>query len=84
MEFQQDYTFKHYDYREEVLNYICALVPNNIKGEISENLYKVLLKDLWGKIYRKKSAAKISYSVKLHSAISNNAKNTPHHKCFPE
>ena len=34
--FRPEVTFKHYSYLEEVLNYICALVPNNVKGEISE------------------------------------------------
>ena len=34
MKLQQENIFKHYNYLEEVLNYICALVPNNIKGEI--------------------------------------------------
>ena len=30
---QQEVTFKHYSYLEEVLNYIRALVPNDVKGE---------------------------------------------------
>ena len=38
MKFQQDDTFKNYNYPEEMLNYICALVPN-------EDSYKVSLKD---------------------------------------
>ena len=46
MKFQQEDTFKRYNYMEEMLNYICALVPNDIKGEILEDLYKVLLKEL--------------------------------------
>ena len=44
MKFQQEDTFKHYSYLEEVLNYIRALVPNDIKGEILKDSYKVLLK----------------------------------------
>ena len=44
MKFQED-TFKHYNYREEMLNYIRALVPNDINGEILEDLYRVLLKE---------------------------------------
>ena len=43
---QQEVTFKHYNYLEEVLNYIRALVPNNVKGEILEDRYKVLLKEV--------------------------------------
>ena len=38
MKFQQENTLKHYNYLKEVLNYICVLVPNNIKGEILEDL----------------------------------------------
>ena len=34
---QQEDTFKHYDYTEEVLNYISALIPNEMKGEILED-----------------------------------------------
>ena len=33
---QQEVTFKYYNYLEEVLNYIHALVPNDVKGEILE------------------------------------------------
>ena len=43
---QQEDAFKHYNYPEEVLNYIHALVPNDVKGEILEDWYKVLLKEL--------------------------------------
>ena len=28
--------FKHYNYLEEMLNYICAPVQNNIRGKILE------------------------------------------------
>ena len=28
---QQEVTFKHYNYQEEVLNYTRALVPNDVK-----------------------------------------------------
>ena len=34
MKFQQEDTFKHYNYWEEVLNFIRTLVQNDIKGEI--------------------------------------------------
>ena len=34
MKFQQEDAFKHYNYPEEMLNYIRTLVSNNIKGEI--------------------------------------------------
>ena len=44
MKFQREDTLKQYNYPEDVLNYICALVPNNIKGDILEDLYKVLQK----------------------------------------
>ena len=43
---QQKDTFKRYNYLEEVLNYISALVPNDVKGEILEDWYKVSLKEL--------------------------------------
>ena len=33
---QQEVTFTYYNYLEEVLNYIRALVPNDVKGEILE------------------------------------------------
>ena len=39
MKIQQEVTFKHYNYLEEVLNYIRTQVPNDVKGEILENLY---------------------------------------------
>ena len=42
---QQEITFKHYSYLEEVLNYIRKL-RNNMKGGISEDWYKVLLKEV--------------------------------------
>ena len=51
--FQREVTFKHYSYLEEVLNYICALVPNNVKGEISEGWYKVSLKEVWEALQNK-------------------------------
>ena len=44
MKLQQEDTFKHYNYWEEMLYYIHALVPNDIMGEILENMSKVLLK----------------------------------------
>ena len=31
---QQEVTFKHYNYLEEVLKYVHALVPNDVKDEI--------------------------------------------------
>ena len=37
MKFQQEDGLKHCNYLEEVLNYICALVPNDIEGEILED-----------------------------------------------
>ena len=37
MKAQRENSFKHYNYREEVLNYIRALVPNNLKDEILED-----------------------------------------------
>ena len=43
---QQEDTFKHYNYSEEVLNYIRVLVPNDAKVEILEDWYKVSLKEL--------------------------------------
>ena len=46
MKFQQKDFLKHCNYPEEMLNYIRALVPNDIKGETLEDLYKVLLKEL--------------------------------------
>ena len=44
--FQQEVTFKHYNYLKEVLNYICALVPNDVKDKILEDWYKVLVKEV--------------------------------------
>ena len=43
--FQQEDTFKYSNYPEEMLNYIRAAVPNDIKGEILEDSYKVSLKE---------------------------------------
>ena len=43
-QFQQKDTFKHYSYPKEILHYICALVPNNMKYEILEDSHKVFLK----------------------------------------
>ena len=44
---QAEDTFQHYNYLEEVLNYICSLLPNDVKGEILEEWYKVSLKEVW-------------------------------------
>ena len=44
MKFQQEDTFKHCNYQELMQNYIRAQVPNDIKGEILEDSYKVSLK----------------------------------------
>ena len=38
---QQEATFKHHSCLEEMLNYISALVPNDVKGEILEDWNKV-------------------------------------------
>ena len=46
MKFQEEDTFKHCNYREELLDYIRALAPNNIKSEILEDSYEVSLKEL--------------------------------------
>ena len=43
---QQEDTFKHYNYLEEVLNYIHAQVPKDVKGEILEDWYRVSVKEL--------------------------------------
>ena len=40
---QQEHDFKHYNYPEEVLNYIRAQVPKNRNGEILEDWYKISL-----------------------------------------
>ena len=98
MKFQQEDNFKHYNYREEMLIYIRALVPNDIKDEILEDSYKVLLKEIcealqikllscfigsrFWKIYWKKFPSKISFLVNLNSVINNNIKIVPHHRCF--
>ena len=50
---QQKDTFKHYNYFEEVLNYICVLVPNDVKGEILEDWHNVLLKQLCEALHKK-------------------------------
>ena len=44
MKFHQD-TFKHYNYLEEMLNYIRAMVTKDIMGEILEDSYEVSLKE---------------------------------------
>ena len=44
---QKEVIFKHYNYQEEVLNYIRVLVPNDVKGEILEDWYNVSLKEVW-------------------------------------
>lgn len=48
MKFQQKDTLEHYSYLEGVLIYIRALTPNDVMGEILENLYKVSLKKFCG------------------------------------
>ena len=94
---QQEVTFKHYKCHGKVLNYIRALVPNDVKGEILENWCNIC----WERFGRpwKISSCKVSlvinfgrfvgksfqwkfFLVKLHSAISNNIKNVPHHRYF--
>ena len=45
MKFQQEDTFEHCSYSEEMLNYIHGLVHNDIKDEILENSCKVSLKE---------------------------------------
>ena len=50
---QQGVTFKHYNYQEEVLNYIGALVPNEVTGEILEDWYKVSLKQVCEGLHNK-------------------------------
>ena len=47
MKFQQQDSLKHYNYLEEVVSYILALVPNDINGEILQTSYKVSLKGFW-------------------------------------
>ena len=44
---QQKDTCKRKNYLQEVLNYICALVPNNVKGENLKDWYKVLPKEFY-------------------------------------
>ena len=45
IKFQREDSLKHYNYLEEVLNYIRALVPNDTTGEILVDSYKVSLKE---------------------------------------
>ena len=45
MKFQQEDTFEHCSYSEEMLNYIHGLVHNDIKDETLENSCKVSLKE---------------------------------------
>ena len=40
-------SFKYYNYKEEMLNYIRALVPNDKKGKILGDSYKVSLKEFY-------------------------------------
>ena len=42
---QQEDAFKHHNYSEERRNYIRALIPNDVKGAILEDWYKVSLKE---------------------------------------
>ena len=83
---QREDTFKHYNYAEEVLNQIRALVPNDVKGEILEDWYKVSLKEFCeafqNKLLKCFIGSQYFFVVKLHSAVSNNIKNAPHYKCF--
>ena len=37
MKAQQENSFKHYNYREDVLNYIRARVPSDLKDETLED-----------------------------------------------
>ena len=46
MKIQQEVTFKHYNYLEEMLNYIRPLARNDVKGEILEDWYKVWLNEV--------------------------------------
>ena len=39
MKFEQEDIFRHHNYWEKMLNYIRALVTNDIKDEISEDSY---------------------------------------------
>ena len=41
MKFRREDSLKYYNYLKEVVNYICALVLNDVKGEIFEDSYKV-------------------------------------------
>ena len=50
IKFQQEDTFKHYSFPEEMPNYIRALVPNDIKGKSLEDSHKVLLKEFCGSL----------------------------------
>ena len=98
MKIRQEDTFKHCDYLEELLNYIRSLIPNDVKGHILEDRYCFaerslrpytkqvvvmfycfsILEDLLEKL-----CSKNVFLVQLHSAVSNNIKNAPHHRCFP-
>ena len=50
---QQKDTSKRKNYLQEVLNYIRALVPNNVKGENLEDWYKVLPKEFYEALQNK-------------------------------
>ena len=84
MKIQREDTFRHYSYPEEILNYIRALVPNKIKGEILEDSCKVSLKEFcevlqiimfhWQSLLEElleKVCGKICFLVKLHSVITS-------------
>ena len=45
MKFHQEDIFKHCNYPKKMLNYIRALVPNDIKGKTLQDSYKVSLKE---------------------------------------
>ena len=45
IKFQQEDSSKHYNCLQEVLNYIRALAPDDIKSEIWEDLCKISLKE---------------------------------------
>ena len=85
MKFQQEDIFNHYNYQEEILIYILALVVNDIKDEILEGSLKEFCEALqinWQSLLEdllEKVAAKISFLVNLHSVISNNIKIATHH-----
>ena len=98
MKIREEDTFKHCDYLEEVLNYIRSLIPNDVKGYILEDRYcfaerslrpytkQVVVMFYWLPIledFLEKACSKNLFLVQLHSAISNNIKNAPDHRCFP-